>query len=170
MNYLYFAEEYINIASNWLVIIGYDAYWIVLLKQRKERGEQTMLGRDGLCTVSSTVASVSHRNNATTSWHRWEPILAATGSVHTHPCTNLFCNQSLCARCRDQGKYKEAANLLNDALGIREKTLGADHPAVSHARSHTLIGWCFLCVDMLLSCVFCVNVFCWFVSSCWCVT
>jgi len=32
---------------------------------------------------------------------------------------------------RDQGKYKEAANLLNDALGIREKTLGYDHPAVS---------------------------------------
>ncbi|KAL8611109.1 hypothetical protein ACOMHN_064399 [Nucella lapillus] len=32
---------------------------------------------------------------------------------------------------RDQGKYKEAANLLNDALGIREKTLGADHPAVA---------------------------------------
>ena len=32
---------------------------------------------------------------------------------------------------RDQGKYKEAANLLNDALGIREKTLGHDHPAVS---------------------------------------
>ena len=31
-----------------------------------------MLGRDGLCTVSSTVASVSHRNNATTSWHRWD--------------------------------------------------------------------------------------------------
>jgi len=33
--------------------------------------------------------------------------------------------------CSDQGKYKEAANLLNDALGIREKSLGADHPAVS---------------------------------------
>ena len=32
---------------------------------------------------------------------------------------------------RDQGKYKDAANLLNDALGIREKTLGLDHPAVS---------------------------------------
>jgi len=32
---------------------------------------------------------------------------------------------------RDQGKYKEAASLLNDALCIREKTLGADHPAVS---------------------------------------
>ena len=31
---------------------------------------------------------------------------------------------------RDQGKYKEAANLLNDALGIREKSLGSDHPAV----------------------------------------
>jgi kinesin light chain len=32
---------------------------------------------------------------------------------------------------RDQGKYKEAATLLNDALDIREKTLGADNPAVS---------------------------------------
>ena len=35
------------------------------------------------------------------------------------------------AGCSDQGKYKEAAGLLNDALCIREKTLGADHPAVS---------------------------------------
>jgi len=35
------------------------------------------------------------------------------------------------AGCSDQGKYKEAASLLNDALCIREKTLGADHPAVS---------------------------------------
>ena len=34
--------------------------------------------------------------------------------------------------CRDQGKYKEAASLLNDALAIREKTLGPDNPAVSH--------------------------------------
>lgn len=33
---------------------------------------------------------------------------------------------------RDQNKYKEAANLLNDALAIREKTLGIDHPAVSY--------------------------------------
>lgn len=33
--------------------------------------------------------------------------------------------------CRDQNKYKEAAHLLNDALSIREKTLGKDHPAVS---------------------------------------
>ncbi|XP_065064035.1 kinesin light chain-like isoform X3 [Rhopilema esculentum] len=32
---------------------------------------------------------------------------------------------------RDQSKYKEAANLLNDALAIREKTLGPDHPAVA---------------------------------------
>ncbi|TNM96062.1 hypothetical protein fugu_017145 [Takifugu bimaculatus] len=31
----------------------------------------------------------------------------------------------------DQNKYKEAANLLNDALAIREKTLGRDHPAVA---------------------------------------
>lgn len=33
---------------------------------------------------------------------------------------------------RDQNKYKEAAHLLNDALSIREKTLGKDHPAVSY--------------------------------------
>uniref|UniRef100_A0A8C2KCA9 Kinesin light chain n=1 Tax=Cyprinus carpio TaxID=7962 RepID=A0A8C2KCA9_CYPCA len=32
---------------------------------------------------------------------------------------------------RDQNKYKEAASLLNDALAIREKTLGRDHPAVA---------------------------------------
>lgn len=32
---------------------------------------------------------------------------------------------------RDQNKYKEAAYLLNDALAIREKTLGKDHPAVA---------------------------------------
>ena len=30
-----------------------------------------------------------------------------------------------------QNKYKEAANLLNDALAIREKTLGENHPAVA---------------------------------------
>lgn len=39
------------------------------------------------------------------------------------------CDAVVC--CSDQGKYKEAASLLNDALCIREKTLGADHPAVS---------------------------------------
>ena len=32
---------------------------------------------------------------------------------------------------RDQSKYKEAGALLNDALAIREKTLGPDHPAVA---------------------------------------
>ena len=37
----------------------------------------------------------------------------------------------LCHSFRDQGKYKDAGNLLHDALDIREKTLGKDHPAVS---------------------------------------
>ena len=32
---------------------------------------------------------------------------------------------------RDQSKYKEAIVLLNDALAIRENTLGLDHPAVA---------------------------------------
>lgn len=37
-----------------------------------------------------------------------------------------------CFSFRDQNKYKEAGNLLHDALAIREKTLGPDHPAVSN--------------------------------------
>ena len=37
----------------------------------------------------------------------------------------------LLSSSRDQNKYKEAAHLLNDALSIRESTLGRDHPAVS---------------------------------------
>ena len=41
---------------------------------------------------------------------------------------NKFCVNFVCFR--DQNKYKEAANLLHDALTIREKTLGEDHPAV----------------------------------------
>ena len=32
-----------------------------------------------------------------------------------------------------KGKFKEAGNLLHDALCIRERTLGRDHPAVSAA-------------------------------------
>lgn len=35
---------------------------------------------------------------------------------------------------RDQNKYKEATDLLHDALQIREQTLGPEHPAVSGAR------------------------------------
>ena len=40
-------------------------------------------------------------------------------------------NKSRAIVDRDQNKYKEAANLLNDALSIREKTLGENHPAVA---------------------------------------
>lgn len=43
---------------------------------------------------------------------------------------------------RDQNKYKDAANLLNDALAIREKTLGKDHPAV--CASGSLVHLCVL--------------------------
>lgn len=32
---------------------------------------------------------------------------------------------------RDQNKYKEASELLNDALDIREQALGMEHPSVS---------------------------------------
>lgn len=45
---------------------------------------------------------------------------------------------------RDQGKFKEATNLLHDALSIREKTMGLDHPAVSLllAVSWKLVFYC----------------------------
>ncbi|KAH9374702.1 hypothetical protein HPB48_011817 [Haemaphysalis longicornis] len=44
-----------------------------------------------------------------------------------------FCTAAPCSlpMTRDQNKYKEAAALLNDALAIREKTLGESHPAVA---------------------------------------
>ncbi len=45
----------------------------------------------------------------------------------------------VCVCLRDQNKYKEAAHLLNDALSIREKTLGKDHPAVSHLSLFSLV-------------------------------
>lgn len=54
--------------------------------------------------------------------------------VFSSACYGLWCpnpNNCLTLHCRDQNKYKEAAHLLNDALSIREKTLGKDHPAVS---------------------------------------
>jgi hypothetical protein len=52
------------------------------------------------------------------------PLLPASSFLRT-------LNWSLFFFYRDQNKYKEAANLLNDALAIREKTLGENHPAVS---------------------------------------
>lgn len=48
------------------------------------------------------------------------------------PLTALTHSVSFVVILRDQNKYKEAAHLLNDALSIREKTLGKDHPAVSY--------------------------------------
>jgi len=48
--------------------------------------------------------------------------------------------------CRDQSKYKEAARLLTEALAIRERTLGNEHPAVCKLlvfiyRARNFIGW-----------------------------
>lgn len=69
--------------------------------------------------------------------------------------TALCCTRSsniLICKCfllfRDQNKYKEAANLLNDALAIREKTLGRDHPAVrycSNIKEKTVQIVCLCC-------------------------
>lgn len=64
-------------------------------------------------------------------------------------CSVQIPNNWLTLHCRDQNKYKEAAHLLNDALSIREKTLGKDHPAVSvflyQSLLHlwVLLGQCF---------------------------
>ena len=48
---------------------------------------------------------------------------------HTRRACALYCTLCVCV-CSDQGKYKEAAALLHQALTIREKTLGAEHQAV----------------------------------------
>lgn len=57
---------------------------------------------------------------------------------------------SLLSSSRDQNKYKEAAHLLNDALSIRESTLGRDHPAVS--TPCLLVFWLLLvCLSTALS-------------------
>lgn len=50
-------------------------------------------------------------------WGKLSPLALFTGS-----CISPY---------RDQNKYKEATELLNDALDIREQTLGVEHPAVS---------------------------------------
>lgn len=43
---------------------------------------------------------------------------------------------------RDQNKYKEATDLLHDALQIREQTLGPEHPAVSGGLGGKVMGPC----------------------------
>lgn len=58
-------------------------------------------------------------------------VISINCSVLSHlvsPFSNRFV--LLYSLYRDQNKYKEAATLLNDALTIREETLGMDHPAV----------------------------------------
>lgn len=56
--------------------------------------------------------------------------LATSGHAGPQPARP---GTQLCPSARDQNKYKEATELLNDALDIREQTLGAEHPAVSGA-------------------------------------
>lgn len=48
------------------------------------------------------------------------------------PCKSTLASNYMLIFCISfQNKYKEAANLLNDALSIRGKTLGENHPAVA---------------------------------------
>lgn len=65
------------------------------------------------------------------------PVLTTRNSISQNQVIlyekfDLRCQCDVFFLYRDQNKYKEAANLLNDALAIREKTLGMDHPAVSY--------------------------------------
>ncbi|XP_014392860.1 PREDICTED: kinesin light chain 3 [Myotis brandtii] len=52
--------------------------------------------------------------------------------VQPGPCSPTLADPSILALPhRDQNKYKEATDLLHDALQIREQTLGPEHPAVA---------------------------------------
>lgn len=81
----------------------------------------TMLNILALVYRSDTFSSVDHAL-----------VMHSNCNFQSSPC----CPVSPFHSRRDQNKYKEAAHLLNDALSIREKTLGKDHPAVSREHCH----------------------------------
>uniref|UniRef100_A0A914D8K7 Kinesin light chain n=1 Tax=Acrobeloides nanus TaxID=290746 RepID=A0A914D8K7_9BILA len=58
------------------------------------------------------------------------PLRLRTNTGRNHPDVATMLN-ILALVYRDQKKYKEATNLLNEALAIREKCLGEDHPTVA---------------------------------------
>lgn len=68
---------------------------------------------------------------------------------HAHRCLCISVWLCLLLSVRDQNKYKEAANLLNDALAIREKTLGRDHPAVSTSFSGVMMSYVLMLVGQV---------------------
>lgn len=68
-----------------------------------------------------------------------DPLGVPLCLVQPGPCYPTLVGPSILALPhRDQNKYKEATDLLHDALQIREQTLGPEHPAVSGARGG---GW-----------------------------
>ncbi|XP_015416682.1 PREDICTED: kinesin light chain 3 [Myotis davidii] len=64
--------------------------------------------------------------------HSLEAIELGLGEAQPGPCYPTPADPSILALPhRDQNKYKEATDLLHDALQIREQTLGPEHPAVA---------------------------------------
>lgn len=63
----------------------------------------------------------------------WSPLSSCVLGLPWHRLQAAPCRpQPPCfSSCRDQNKYKEATELLNDALDIREQALGTEHPSVS---------------------------------------
>lgn len=63
----------------------------------------------------------------------WSPLSSCVLGLPWHRLQAAPCRpQAPCfSSCRDQNKYKEATELLNDALDIREQALGMEHPSVS---------------------------------------
>ncbi|ESO09063.1 hypothetical protein HELRODRAFT_169000 [Helobdella robusta] len=59
------------------------------------------------------------------------PPLRSKRDVGRYEVAVPLCKQTIDDLERDQGKIKEATDLLIDALDIREKTLGSDHQAVA---------------------------------------
>lgn len=130
--------------KKWLnTLIGILNYNMVVL--------QNVLNLSLLCFMSclQTVKTLGYNAITPFPWKQVFVRRTLVSALCCITCTNRFTSECFLL-FRDQNKYKEAANLLNDALAIREKTLGRDHPAVR--TSPTLIS--------TLSAVVCMCVLC----------
>ncbi|RMX40819.1 hypothetical protein pdam_00006490 [Pocillopora damicornis] len=102
------------------------------LSQRMDTVEETV--RKYLRVDFASPVTSSHSRSLPSVW-LFVPFMVSHSNEMFHKFHNVYNPRTGQKRSTnltiDQNKYKEAANLLHDALTIREKTLGEDHPAVA---------------------------------------